>query len=262
MNVFISWSGPRSKAVAEVLTAWLKCVIQSVKPWISTQDLDSGTIWFNEINDQLKTTSIGIICITQENKNNPWILFETGALAKGLENGRIYTFLIDLEEKDLTPPLSQFNHTFPLNFESMKKLVASLNRLAMTAALDAQTLEKVFSIYWNQFQLEFKQALEDHKPGKKVDKRSGDDILDEILINVRSVAQRVALLEMNQTIAMESSKNQVSLSSLAGFGRHNNIEISDETNEKARLSTAYSRSNAVRKLEEAVRRSKEDPEKS
>lgn len=198
MNVFISWSGPRSKAVAEALTSWMKCVIQSVKPWISTQNLDSGTVWFNEINEQLQSTSIGIICITQENKNNPWILFETGALAKGLDNGRIYTFLVDLDEKDLSPPLSQFNHTFPTNFESMKKLVSSLNRLSPTSSLDATTLDKVFAIYWDQFQQDFRTALDNNKPGKKVEKRSGDDILEEILISVRGVAQRVAMLEMQQ----------------------------------------------------------------
>ncbi len=49
MNVFISWSGPRSRAVAELLRDWIKCVLQATRPWISTRDLDRGSMWFNDI---------------------------------------------------------------------------------------------------------------------------------------------------------------------------------------------------------------------
>lgn len=40
MQVFISWSGDQSKAVAELLNDWIPCVTQAVKPWISSADLD------------------------------------------------------------------------------------------------------------------------------------------------------------------------------------------------------------------------------
>ncbi|HHQ6082069.1 TPA: TIR domain-containing protein, partial [Enterobacter hormaechei subsp. steigerwaltii] len=111
MKVFISWSGQRSKVVAEIFSDWLKCVIQASQPWISTRDIDRGAIWFSEINDKLKDVSVGVVCLTQENKNKPWILFETGALAKGLTTNRVCTFLIDLNPEDLQDPLAQFNHT-------------------------------------------------------------------------------------------------------------------------------------------------------
>jgi hypothetical protein len=42
MNVFISWSGERSKKVAELLDNWLQCVLQSVKPWMSSRGIDRG----------------------------------------------------------------------------------------------------------------------------------------------------------------------------------------------------------------------------
>ncbi|HHM2111315.1 TPA: toll-Interleukin receptor, partial [Klebsiella pneumoniae] len=61
MKVFISWSGQRSKAVAELFNDWLKCVIQASQPWISTRDIDRGAIWFSEINDKLKDVSVGIV---------------------------------------------------------------------------------------------------------------------------------------------------------------------------------------------------------
>ena len=42
MKIFVSWSGKRIKAVAELMSDWLKCVIQASQPWISTRDIDSG----------------------------------------------------------------------------------------------------------------------------------------------------------------------------------------------------------------------------
>ena len=42
--------------MAELLSEWLSCVIQAVRPWISTRDLDRGSLWFGEINDQLQET--------------------------------------------------------------------------------------------------------------------------------------------------------------------------------------------------------------
>ena len=123
MEIFISWSGQRSKAVAELLKKWIKMVIQGTDPWISTQDLESGSLWLSEINQQLSTSATGIVCITQENKTAPWIHFEAGALAKGLTKARVCTFLIDLQSEDIANPLGQFNHTLPTR-DSMWKLLS------------------------------------------------------------------------------------------------------------------------------------------
>ena len=44
MKVFISWSGDRSKYIAETLQEWLRRVLQATEPWISTQ-IDKGLVW-------------------------------------------------------------------------------------------------------------------------------------------------------------------------------------------------------------------------
>ncbi|MBE0393338.1 hypothetical protein BJQ96_03202 [Flavobacterium sp. PL0002] len=36
MKIFLSWSGNKSKLIAESLKDWLEQVIQSTEPWIST----------------------------------------------------------------------------------------------------------------------------------------------------------------------------------------------------------------------------------
>src|SRR5260370_13401202 len=109
MKVFISWSGDLSKRVAELLKQWLPDVLQSVEPWISSEDIEKGTVWFGEISKQLDEISVGIICVTQANVNAPWILFEAGALSNGREKARVCPLLIDLKPETLNQPLGQFN---------------------------------------------------------------------------------------------------------------------------------------------------------
>lgn len=194
MKVFLSWSGQRSKEVANLLSDWLCCVIQASRPWISTRDLDRGSLWFGEINDQLKDTTVGIICLTQENKTRPWILFEAGALAKGLSTSRVCTLLVDLEPKDIEDPLAQFNHTFPTR-ESVLGLVKTLNSTLATNGLDNRILEQVFNTYWPQFEQRFSAILAstDAQPPSKP--RAKEDVLGEILENTRMLNSRIRRLE-------------------------------------------------------------------
>jgi hypothetical protein len=205
MKIFISWSGQRSKAVAELISDWFKCVIQAARPWISTRDIDRGAIWFSEISDQLKNTSAGIVCLTQENKDKPWILFETGALAKGLTTNRVCTFLVDLQPSELEDPLAQFNHTMPEK-NSMWELVRSLNGCLAEQGLDERILEQVFKTYWSQFELGFKTALEENMPTVNVTPRPDSDILAEILNNTRNLNHRVREIESRIELDKKSEK--------------------------------------------------------
>lgn len=197
MKVFISWSGDRSRAVAEVLSDWIKCVLQASEPWISTRHIDRGSLWFSEINEKLRDISVGIVCLTQENKDKPWILFESGALAKGLSGNRVCTFLVDLQPHDLTDPLAQFNHTKP-NKESVWELVRTLNSCLIERALDERVLEKAFEVYWPIFEKEFSAALENNLPTEAVAPRPPQDIMMEILTATREMNKRVSNLETRQ----------------------------------------------------------------
>ena len=205
MNIFISWSGQRSHAVAELMCEWIKCVLQASRPWISSRDIDRGALWFTEIADQLKDTSVGIVCLTQDNKEKPWILFETGALAKGLSSNRVCTFLIDLTPADLTDPLAQFNHT-TFSESSLLQLVRTINSTLSESRLDEKILEKVFNTYWPQFEQRFKKIINDVKPETTVPPRNETDILSEILSHTRSLNSRLREIEDR----LEDSKDPIS----------------------------------------------------
>lgn len=194
LKIFISWSGNRSRAVAEVLSDWIKCVLQASEPWISTRHIDRGSLWFSEINERLKEISVGIVCLTQENKDKPWILFESGALAKGLTGSRVCTFLVDLQPHDLTDPLAQFNHTKP-DKDSVWELVRTLNLCLDEKSLEERVLEKAFEVYWPIFENGFAEALADNEPEKPSKPRPKEDVLMEILSATREMSKRITALE-------------------------------------------------------------------
>ena len=65
LQVFLSWSGPKSKELAAFLTEWLPKVIQAVKPWMS-DDIEKGDRW-QAVDSSLEQVSVGIICLTKSN---------------------------------------------------------------------------------------------------------------------------------------------------------------------------------------------------
>lgn len=209
MQVFISWSGERSKAVAELLDWWLQCVLQRVTPWMSQKDIDRGSMWFSELTDQLKGTTIGVVCLTKDNLDKPWILFEAGALAKGLTSSRVCTLLIDLEPADISDPLAQFNHARP-DRDGVYLLVRTLNKSLGEDALQEKVLDQVFETYWPQFQEAFDKALEDHPAGKAQPKRKESDMVAEILGAVRSLDRRMRSMESGRNDERLMSQNHVS----------------------------------------------------
>lgn len=194
MKVFLSWSKPRSQQVAELLKGWIPCVIQSVEPWFSSQSIEDGELWFNAIQNQVASIINGVICLTKENQNEPWILFEAGGLAKGLDKSRIYVLLIDLNSSDiLLSPLSAFNHT-KVTEEGIRKLMHVINSRTEKPVLPS-VIDSVFDKFWPDFQTRFDeiiattQAIDVTESDNEIVKSVGDDLkpmLEEILKTVRS----------------------------------------------------------------------------
>ena len=189
MKVFISWSGTLSKKVAEILKPWIKCVLQVTEPFMSAEDIDKGTLWFNVISDQLADTAVGIICLTRDNLDEPWILFEAGSLAKGLSKTRVCTFLVDIETKDLEPPLSQFNATSATE-EDLFRLVTSINNALGDKRLSEEILGMTFKQFWGSFKAKFDAIIKSHKPSKQA-RRTQVEIVEEILDICRSVQRHI-----------------------------------------------------------------------
>lgn len=162
---------------------------------------------------------IGIVCLTKENRDKPWILFEAGALAKGLSSNRVCTFLVDLRPTDLESPLAQFNATLPKK-QSVHALVRTLNSASGAPWLDDKTLEKTFETYWPQFESGFNEILANHPEETVVEVRSESSLLTEILATTRSLAQRLNNMETRihkEALTLARELNAEALSNMANI---------------------------------------------
>ncbi|RZJ78071.1 MAG: TIR domain-containing protein, partial [Chryseobacterium sp.] len=152
MKVFVSWSGNASHRVACALRDWLPMVIQSVKPYVSSEDIDKGTRWSTDIAQELDEATFGIICITSENINAPWINFEAGALSKSINKAYVSPFLFRMKRSEVQGPLLQFQSTI-YEKEDVEKLLTSINnRLAQPERLEPNQLKKSFDVWWPQLE--------------------------------------------------------------------------------------------------------------
>lgn len=179
-KVFISWSGDQSRKLAESLRQWLPGVLQFVKPYFTPDDIEKGARWGPDITKELDESQVGIICLTKDNLDKPWILFEAGALSKSFDKAKVCTVLFGVDTTDLKGPLTIFQHT---RFEEtdFKKLVKSINATAGDDKLDDGVLDSVFKMWWPQLEEKIAATLADHDSNENATGRSERDILEEIL---------------------------------------------------------------------------------
>jgi hypothetical protein len=182
MEIFISWSGERSKKAAETLHAWLPKVINAVRPWLSASDVEKGARWATDVASRLEAAKVGIICLTPGNLHSDWILFEAGALSKTLQNTYVCPLLIGLKPPDVKGPLAQFQATRAVKDEILR-LVKTINNALGDSALSETHVEEAYEVWWPRLEAQLNNLpSEDITQPERPDR----DILEEILALVRS----------------------------------------------------------------------------
>ena len=132
MRVFLSWSGNTSLKVASALRDWLPSVIQSVKPYLSAEDINKGARWSLDIAKELAAASYGIICLIPDNLTAPWIHFEAGALSKTLDKSYVTPFLFNVPRSSVEGPLVQFQSVLNDQQDIFKMWQASTRLLMLS----------------------------------------------------------------------------------------------------------------------------------
>lgn len=182
MKVFLSWSGHKSHQVALVLQEWIPSVIQSITPYVSSENIDKGARWSNDIAKELEDSAFGILCVTRDNLDAPWLLFEAGALSKMVDKAFVCPFIIDLKSSELTGPLLQFQATI-FEKEDLRKLMSTLNKCCLEVSLKEELLNKAFDIWWPVLEESLKK-IKDDKTDKQIEPKKqslNNEILEEIL---------------------------------------------------------------------------------
>lgn len=189
MKIFLSWSGAQSRKLAEALDWWLPNMFQSVETFISSTDIEAGEKWHGRLSKVLEDYDFGIACLTSPNITAPWILFESGALAKK-DKSRLIPLLCDMREHELKDsPLTLFNYKH-LSKDGMRDIAKSINNYLGSEGLKDKNLDETFDIWWNRFQEKMEEVIKakDGLPTKKFDIESS---IEEMLSLLRSMARHL-----------------------------------------------------------------------
>jgi hypothetical protein len=187
MKIFISWSGDRSLALAQALHGWLPLVLHYVDPWLSKADIDAGQRWDDELSKTLNECNFGISCVTNDNLLAPWLLFEAGALAKSVEEGKLVPLLLGLDMKDFSGPLSRFQAK-KTDKVGVSEILTSINKAAANGIPDAR-LADLLDLAWDKLEQKIGEIPAAAVPSKPARKEA--DILEEMVSSIRSVEARV-----------------------------------------------------------------------
>ncbi len=187
VKVFVSWSGELSQKYAQILKDWLEQCIQSVEVFFSSEDIEKGDNWQTKLSSELKDANYGIVCLTPENIDAPWIHFEAGALSKMLD-ARVMVLAININFSDIRGPLKAFQAT-KIEKDDIFKLLKSINN-AQERPLGEDKLKNSFDAFWPQFISKtdaIKKQIGKNNEEKKIsNKVNVSDTVDEILQLVRS----------------------------------------------------------------------------
>ncbi|MET8664848.1 toll/interleukin-1 receptor domain-containing protein [Streptomyces tendae] len=186
IKVFISWSGPQAKHMAESLKDWLPRVIQDAAPFVSSVDIDRGDRPLPKIAAELEGSSFGIVCVTRENSLKPWINFEAGALSKTIGDARVVPLLLDLPVSDLTGPLKQFQAVSSTSETQMLEMMKSLRDHASLTFLDNDRLKDSFNAFYSRIENALRVARDmPSDAAATTPARAQGDVLEEVLVLAR-----------------------------------------------------------------------------
>jgi len=164
-------------------------VIQSIEPYVSSEDIDKGARWSTDIAKELEQASFGLLCVTRSNVSSAWLSFEAGALGKSVDKSRVCPFLFRVKRSEVTGPLLQFQSTI-YEEDDILKLLKSINAACDTSGIEESRLEKAFQVWWPTLQKVLNEIPEegegeiDGLPKAKPQQRGGpylEKMLEEIL---------------------------------------------------------------------------------
>jgi hypothetical protein len=199
MKVFIGWSGTRSQALAQGLRDWIPLVLHFVEPWVSEEDIAAGERWAQTVAKELESANFGIICVTRDNITSPWILFEAGSLAKSLQESRVIPLLLDLDIREISGPLAQFQAK-KADKDGLYEVIKSINQNVPQPIPEAR-IKQLFEALWPELEKQIASIPESTTAPKAI--RSQHEILEELVAGVRSLESR--LRDMEGMVSAERS---------------------------------------------------------
>lgn len=213
MKVFISWSGTKSHKVGLIFREWLPSVIQSLEPYVSSEDIDKGARWSSDIAKELEDSTFGILCVTKDNLLAPWLSFEAGALSKTMDKSFVTPFLFDIKRAEVNGPILQFQSTV-FEKDDVKKLLHTLNKACGESGITHSMLDKAFDVWYPTLEeslnkIKDDESCEDDKAEKVFTELESTPIIEEILELSRDNQKLLRNPDSKVSESIEDVKNRL-----------------------------------------------------
>ncbi len=223
-NVFISWSGTLSKRIAYIVQDWIATTVQLAIPFVSDKDIDAGDRGLVEIEENLNKIRVGIICLTAENQNSPWLNFEAGALSKKLgEKSWVAPLLFDIGTAQVRYPMAQFQLN-DFSEEGVASVARTVNK-AMEKPVNAEKLSSALRLTWPDLASKIEAIRSEGSQQVLVEEptRSTDEMFEEIIVAVRDQSLLLEELKKNSSkITIADQQLELTKEALSKLTEYNN----------------------------------------
>ncbi|WMX59967.1 TIR domain-containing protein [Lacticaseibacillus paracasei] len=210
----MSWSGEKSKRLANSFKVLLinSLGLATEQVFISDTSIGHGDDWWMKIKTALSSAKVGIVFVTADNSEKPWLNYEAGILqAKFGENNKLIPVSTSTEfpKIDGKTPLRRFQ--FCKQIDKQQDALQLCKTIANYLDIDPNYLNRQFKANWEEFRkslnivdekyINFKKMLsfwiplvqeawrsEGHSGGFPFDEIMPESNLPNIHSNVKSVA--------------------------------------------------------------------------
>ena len=191
-EVFFSWSGSKSKAIALKFKDLFGSVFTpSINSFMSTKDIGAGKRSIDELFSALERCNYGVSFVDTENAKEPWIQFEAGALSKIIDVSQVMVLILDDNMRSLEhTPLNEFQHKL-FNKDDIKSIFEEIIKCFKLEDAKEAFMQR-FEIGWDAFYNSAHQILEKgeklkEKENEKDEKDDKLDVVMKMLLNVQNL---------------------------------------------------------------------------
>jgi hypothetical protein len=133
-----------SREVALLLNEKLRPMLWDTITFMSRENIPSGAEWAGVLAKELQGSLFSIVCLTPQNLNSAWVLYEAGALTSQPQQRLCALLLGGVTVRDIPGPLSRYqSRTWSENeFGQLMRDIGAL--------LDNPPSEKQFDTLWRQ----------------------------------------------------------------------------------------------------------------
>jgi TIR domain-containing protein len=172
MKIFLGWSGSRSKALANIVGAFVEALVPGTTIFFSPSDIDKGSKWRGAVAQELQDSDVGLWCLTRRSLKSTWVPFEAGAISKAATPGRVCPLLFGISSTKLPSPLSDFHATEFAKSDVWRLIKDLLELVKPEPKPDIEKLHNLFDRLWGGLEKEVMSILEtpsdDDSPIEKV----------------------------------------------------------------------------------------------